>query len=79
MRLSTHWITTLVTYLSLKVFLTIAPKYLRHLAELADKIAKADGYVMVSPENNHSMAQAQHWPMFLTILVARCSHINRGD
>ncbi len=29
-----------------------------HLAELADKIAKADGYVMVSPECNHSMSPA---------------------
>ncbi|NOI38601.1 NAD(P)H-dependent oxidoreductase [Vibrio sp. 070316B] len=29
-----------------------------HLAELADKIAKADGYVMVSPEYNHSMSPA---------------------
>ncbi|SDO37828.1 NADPH-dependent FMN reductase [Vreelandella arcis] len=28
------------------------------LAELADKIAQADGYVMVSPEYNHSMSPA---------------------
>ncbi|MGM0826422.1 MAG: NADPH-dependent FMN reductase [Pseudomonadota bacterium] len=28
------------------------------LAQLADKIAKADGYVMVSPEYNHSMSPA---------------------
>lgn len=29
-----------------------------HLSELADKIKQADGYVMVSPEYNHSMSPA---------------------
>lgn len=30
----------------------------QHLSELADKIKHADGYVMVSPEYNHSMSPA---------------------
>lgn len=29
-----------------------------HLTSLADKISKADGYIMVSPEYNHSMSPA---------------------